>query len=190
MKHLIVFLLLVGCVTAVKNLPNKPATQDKCINSYTKQDFVSAKTDCALCLEISPNDADCLNGLGLVHFTAKDLNKAELLFSKAATSDPDNAMSYNNLGAVYYLKKDHISALTYFLAALDLEPNYPDARFGAILSYMDRAFESQLNWEKLEMFEKAQDQMSALLLITPDYPNASSIKGQIKHYINVLNSTK
>jgi Flp pilus assembly protein TadD len=69
-------------------------------------------------------------------FEAKDFEKAEELFVKAATKDPNNAKIYNRLGVIYLEQKNYFDAKDAFSQAIKVEPETASRYVNLGLAYM------------------------------------------------------
>lgn len=71
----------------------------------------------------NPKDIFALNALGMYYYRVKQLQAAELLFSKAMALSPDSAVILNNIGVIKLEQGRETEALTYFQSALQKNSN-------------------------------------------------------------------
>lgn len=69
-------------------------------------------------------------------YEAKNYQKAESLYIKAAAIDPDNAKIYSRLGAIYLEQKNFYDAKDAFLQAAKLEPDLASRHVNLGLAFM------------------------------------------------------
>ena len=78
-------------------------------------------------LALKDDDVDILTALGTVHLKAGDDSEAEVLFQKALQLGESDVL-YNNMGTLFFRRKDYKKAKEFFLKALDINPDYQEAR--------------------------------------------------------------
>jgi len=69
-------------------------------------------------LQLTPDNKDILNSLGLVYLKLENYDKARELFLKAISLDPGFSDAYNNLGVTYVQRKQWPEAVQAFKKAL------------------------------------------------------------------------
>ena len=74
----------------------------------------------------------------LSHRYARTWGTSERLFQHLLQEYPDLHIAWNNLGFVYFSRKENDRAFPYFLRALELRPNYPDAHLNVAAVYARR----------------------------------------------------
>ena len=78
-------------------------------------------------LSLKNDDADILTALGTVHLKSGQDAEAENLFRKALNLDESDVL-YNNLGTILFRRKDYRKARELYRKALDMNPDYQEAR--------------------------------------------------------------
>jgi Flp pilus assembly protein TadD len=117
-------------------------------------------------VEISPNDANVLNALGLIAWQHEGLlDQAGAYFSRAigvhTEADDFNASLHNNLGAVYGEESRFSDAIAQFEIAVQITPNEPEylTNLGVALAASGR-------------IKEARTELNAALTAAPDYEPA------------------
>lgn len=131
-------------------------------------------------LDIKPDYAPAKNNLGTVYLDKKEWDTAIKYFKEVSENmlyaTPQLAMS--NLGWAYYNKKEYTLAETYYLKALDLEPEFINAQRGLGLTYIamgriDEAVEilerAVKNYPKVALL---YDDLARVYVISHDYEKA------------------
>lgn len=108
-------------------------------------------------LAANPNDAEALNGLGIIHSQKGDLAKGGEFLEKALAINPNNAQVLSNLGLLYDAKGELAGAQEMFDKALAIDPNHVGALDGLGVLY---AKKGDLN--------KARALLEKALTINPD----------------------
>jgi protein O-mannosyl-transferase len=124
-------------------------------------------------VEISPNDANVLNALGLIAWQHDGhLDEAAAYFSKAigvhTEADDFNASLHSNLGAVYGQESRFSDAITQFEIAVQITPNDPE-----YLTNLATAFRA------VGRTDDARRALRAALAAAPDYDPARVVLEQI-----------
>ena len=78
-------------------------------------------------LALKDDDVDILTALGTVHLKAGDDSEAEVLFQKALQLGESDVL-YNNMGTLFFRRKDYKRAKEFYRKALDINPDYQEAR--------------------------------------------------------------
>ena len=86
-----------------------------------------ARTYLEKALSLREDDTDILTALGTVHLKSGQDAEAENLFKKALTLG-ENEVLYNNLGTILFRRKDYKKAKELYRKALDMNPDYQEAR--------------------------------------------------------------
>ena len=86
-----------------------------------------ARTYLEKALSLKENDADILTALGTVHLKSGQDAEAEKLFQKALELGESEVL-YNNLGTILFRRKDYRKAKELYRKALDMNPDYQEAR--------------------------------------------------------------
>ncbi len=131
-------------------------------------------------LEIKPDYAPAKNNLGTVYLDKKEWDTAINYFKEVSENmlyaTPHIAMA--NLGWAYYNKKEYTLAETYYLKALDLEPEFINAQRGLGLTYIamgriDEASEilerAVKNYPKVALL---YDDLARVYVLSHDYEKA------------------
>lgn len=98
-------------------------------------------------------------------FEAKDFEKAESLYVKAAAEDPDNAKIYSRLGAIYLEQKNFYDARDAFLQAVKLEPDLSSRHINLGLAFLGLKdyFKATECFKKALMMDRKNKKYKALL---------------------------
>ena len=131
-------------------------------------------------LEIKPDYAPAKNNLGTVYLDKREWDTAIKYFKEVSENmlyaTPHIAMA--NLGWAYYNKKEYTLAETYYLKALDLEPEFINAQRGLGLTYIamgriDEASEilerAVKNYPKVALL---YDDLARVYVLSHDYEKA------------------
>jgi len=84
---------------------------------------------------LDPQLAAAHLNLGTIHFTMRQLDKAERYYRKALEANPDYPMAHFNLGNLCDERGDRENAMKHYLAALRRDANYADAHYNLALLY-------------------------------------------------------
>ena len=93
-------------------------------------------------MELQPDMANALEGLGILHYMNGNMPASEHNFRKLVAARPD-AESYYDLGAVWFELGKKDSALIAYTRALDRNPNHADALLNRAVAYQKTG-----QWEK------------------------------------------
>lgn len=113
-------------------------------------------------LEIDPDYADALQGLGLIAAQTGYASDAVTLFQAAVKSGPTNPEYHNNLGMAYLNTDRGSKAVKAFREAVRLAPGYAEAHFNLGVAEAKR-----------RDFEAAAKAFEAALTVKPDYRDAA-----------------
>ena len=141
---------------------------------YKKKDFDKALSEYKTSLKLKPDFAAAHNNIGLIYLHKKDWDTAIFHFKKLINNyvyaTPQFPLTH--LGTAYYNKKKYHIALTYYLKALDIDPDYANALIGIgnvyialkdydkALSFFNQAIEKKPH---VEFLKKAQAQKKKVL---------------------------
>jgi tetratricopeptide (TPR) repeat protein len=78
------------------------------------------KTHCKHWLELSPNDPDAFNQMGLAHYASDDFASAIAYYEQALFQAPESTLVLNNLGYTYLKQELYDKALETFTTFLSL----------------------------------------------------------------------
>jgi tetratricopeptide (TPR) repeat protein len=78
--------------------------------------------------QINPNTINVYNSLGVLYRKKGDFKKALHNYKKALNIHPERERIHYNIGRLYLELKDPETAKTYFQLALQLDPEFTDAR--------------------------------------------------------------
>ncbi|AEF84651.1 putative tetratricopeptide TPR_2 [Treponema primitia ZAS-2] len=151
----------------------------------------------------NPEWIDALNALGIVQFKQEVYNSANRTFSRVLKVDPDNAEALNNKGVVLADQGRHKEAIKKYRAALEKDSRYIKAalnlaraledtgNFPGALEELERLADmAPTDWDvrtrlaglyqKLERYDDAMDQASAVLEKDPENIQAMRIAGSVQ----------
>lgn len=152
----------------IKQIPALPLTipeLQQAIKYHQAGQLSEAEVIYKKILETTPDNADALHYLGLIHYQTGDSESAVTLISKSIALNPGN-LAYCNLGAALQAQGQHDSAIESYLSAIALKPDYAEAynNLGAALQ------EQGMITQSIKAFQHA-------LSITPDYASAKNNLG-------------
>ncbi len=166
-----------SCVDAGVS-PRAIAHHDTGIEYLKQGQCVQAEERCRLALEYGPNFEHPHNCLGMVALTCHgDLGQARQHFKDALAVNPDFAEAHNNLGTVFFRETPprYEAACDEFLAALEIDPGYFDARENRGMCLMRRGTilgdQGDADGRK-EHYSEARSHLIRLLEMNPDNFNA------------------
>lgn len=93
--------LLSGCGTTATERKEADYYYRMGISAVNEGDFQAAFVHFQKALQLSPDNKDVLNCLGLVYLQRDDPEKAKEYFLKVVSLDPANSEAYNSLGVAY-----------------------------------------------------------------------------------------
>ncbi|MCK5877260.1 MAG: tetratricopeptide repeat protein [Candidatus Marithrix sp.] len=101
-------------------------------------------------LELSPNNAEIQNDLGIILGSQLKLESAKSCFQKAIAVKDNFAQAYYNLGIVFNEQKQFVEAINCFQEALSINPNHADAylNLGNALTAQDKFTEAVNYYQK------------------------------------------
>ena len=119
-------------------------------------------------LQISPNDADALNNLGVLFSGDHEFDRALSLLRRAASVTPRNAGIWNNIGAALREQGRASDAVAAYQHALTIDPRHQGARIGLAQQYLAMGLAPQ-----------ARDILEDVLRVNPMAPEAQYALGQV-----------
>lgn len=132
------------------------------------RDFAKAEAACRKALDLSPNEHDALQLLGLIVQERGARKEAETLFRRSLHVEPRQAHVWNNLGNLLQKGETWRDAGACYQEAVALAPAYLDGWLN-LARYHDRADDRAA---ALEAIERA-------LAIKPGHPKALAEKGRL-----------
>jgi Tfp pilus assembly protein PilF len=99
-------------------------------------DLVTARTLYERVLQLSPNDADALNNLGVLLSGQREFDRALDLLRRAASIAPNSAGTWNNIGTALREQGRGSDAAAAFRHALTLDPQHEGAKVGLAQQYL------------------------------------------------------
>jgi tetratricopeptide (TPR) repeat protein len=135
-------------------------------------------------LEINPDFAPAKNSLGTVYLKKGDFDRAIPIF-QSLTEDILYATPHYplyNLGWAYFQKKDFVKAEDYFLEALDLRPEFVQARYWLARTYLERGMISEAIGELKKALNRAPQSGPIHYQLGRAYLLAGRTDLALKHY--------
>ena len=135
-------------------------------------------------LEIKPDFAPAKNSLGTAYLKKGDIDQAIPIF-EALTGDILYGTPHYplyNLGRAYYQKKDFVKAEGYFREALELRPEYVQARYWLARTYLERGLVSEAIGELKKALNRAPQSGSLHYELGRAYLMAGKADLALKHY--------
>ena len=119
-------------------------------------------------LAINVDDADAINGLGVLDYLSQRWSQAGEHFQRAVALAPEQAQYHLNLAKVWAEEKRHAEVEHLCRTALKLDPGLHDAR-------------RQLSVALINLFknDEALSQVNQVIAAVPDWPDALFLKGLI-----------
>ncbi len=112
----------------VKNVPDNELAWANLAQAYLNNgQLEECKAAAEKCLEISPDDTQALNMLGLYWINKNDIAKAKAQFESNVKREPSNATSWYYLGLLTQAGGDNTTALNYLMRAIQAAPNFKPA---------------------------------------------------------------
>jgi len=99
---------------------------------YNKHDYINSEKYYLEALDLEPNFALALRGLGRTYVAMNKLPQAVVIFEKAVKNAPESAALYLELGNAYHMSGDTQMALFAYQKVLSLSPNTPTAETAQI----------------------------------------------------------
>lgn len=119
------------------------------IESHIKGEYDAAKQTYLSVLQEEPNNFNALNLLGVIYYTQKDLEKAELNIEKAIKIYEGSAEAFFNLGNVYRDRKKLTLAKENYKRAIKLNPLF----ISPYINLGNLHIQEQLYFEALEILQ-------------------------------------
>ena len=119
-------------------------------------------------LQISPNDADALNNLGVLLSGDREFDRALSLLRRAASVAPRNAGTWSNIGAALREQGGGSDAVAAYQHALTIDPRHEGAKIGLAQQYFAMGFASQ-----------ARELLEDVLRVNPMAAEAQYALGQV-----------
>lgn len=135
-------------------------------------------------LEIKPDFAPAKNSLGTVYLKKGDIEQAIPIF-EALTEDILYGTPHYplyNLGMAYYQKKDFVKAEGYFREALELRPEYVQARYWLARTYLERGLAPEAIGELKKALNRAPQSGPLHYELGRAYLMAGKADLALKHY--------
>jgi tetratricopeptide (TPR) repeat protein len=120
-------------------------------------------------LEISPNDGEVLNKLGMVHFETEDYEAAVRIFIDAVSADSKDPMSHFLLAEAYFKKEWWDEAEIEYQNSAEIDPSMTEALFKLGEVYRRKGW-----------WEEAIEMWKAYILKNPESENARSAQESIR----------
>jgi type IV pilus biogenesis/stability protein PilW len=88
-------------------------------DAFVQGNLIPALAACLKAIDLTPDNPDARNLLGLIYFRQDKYVQAEAAFKEAVAIDPKLSEGWNNLGTLYYEQKKYSEALKIFERALE-----------------------------------------------------------------------
>ncbi len=96
---------------------------------YRVGDLDAALDECRVALKLESNNARAYLQLGVILIAKQDGHAAAIALMEAILLDPELTHAHYSLGSVQYSLGNLTAAIQSYRRALDLQPNFPDARY-------------------------------------------------------------
>ena len=96
---------------------------------YRIGDLDAALDECRVALKLRSNDARAYLQLGVILLAKQDGHAAAIALMEAIMLDPELTHAHYSLGSVQYSLGHLTAAIQSYRRALELQPNFPDARY-------------------------------------------------------------
>jgi Tfp pilus assembly protein PilF len=121
----LILLLLVGCSSLSKNVPENERKAEiyygHGTNKLVEKDYTSALDLLIKSEKLNPNDTKTQNNLGMAYFFKQQYQESKNHFVKAIEIDKKNSDARNNLASLYYhLGKYQLAEKQYLITLKDL----------------------------------------------------------------------
>ena len=116
--------------SAVRMSPNSPDDRLKLAQGlYRIGDLDAALDECRVALKLRSHDGRAYLQLGVTLMAKQDGHAAAIALMEAILLDPELTHAHYSLGSVQYSLGHLTAAIQSYRRALDLQPNFPDARY-------------------------------------------------------------
>jgi TPR repeat protein len=96
---------------------------------YRIGDLDAALDECRVALKLKSHNAKAYLQLGVTLMAKQDGHAAAIALMEATLLDPELTQAHYSLGSVQYSLGNLMAAIQSYRRALDLQPNFPDARY-------------------------------------------------------------
>ena len=116
--------------STVRMLPNSADDRLKLAQGlYRIGDLDAALDECRVSLKLQSNNARAYLQLGVILLAKQDGHAAAIALMEAILLDPELTHAHYSLGSVQYSLGNLTAAIQSYRRALELQPNFPDARY-------------------------------------------------------------
>jgi TPR repeat protein len=116
--------------SAVLVSPDSPDDRLKLAQAlYRIGDLDAAIEECRVALKLKSNNARAYLQLGIILMAKQDGHAAAITLMEAIMLDPELTHAHYSLGSVQYSLGNLTAAIQSYRQALELQPNFPDARY-------------------------------------------------------------
>ena len=132
---------LQNLAKSLRNLNGKIkliALLEKAKKEYETNKFSECEKTCKKVLQVNPQNAVALRGLGCVAQAGGDYKNAEKYYQKALKTSENKEVEYTLIGTIYYLQDDLETALEYYNKAIDINDDYNKAYEGKNQAMLER----------------------------------------------------
>ena len=117
---------------------------------YSNQQAEESKAAAEKALQISPDDSQANNLIGLYWLEKNDVGKARMQFEKAVAAEPSNAVALYYLGNISFSQNNASAALKYLYKAIETAPNFKPA-----YELSAKIYESMGDMQRAQQFRAA-----------------------------------
>lgn len=144
--------------------------KQRAVRAFKEGNYDVAWSNLSTAANLSPDDSEIWNNLGLVSKMKGDLQAARQAYQRAMKLKPDYIEAMNNLAVVEMADGNDTNARKLLQDALSISPAYPEANFNMALIY-DEAGDK----------EKAIEYYTRFLEVSGDYP--SNVVDEVRDHI-------
>jgi len=133
---------------------------DKAVGAMRSGNISQARNMLVDLTQTSPDLAGPYVNLGIIHFRADEIEKAEQAFQQALKVNPESAVSLNHLGIIYRGKGKFSEARENYENALRIDPNYAYAHlnFGILLDlYLGELEDALAHYQRYQQLTQQED---------------------------------
>lgn len=105
---------------------------------YEENNYEDCAQTCHQILDLNPNNAVALRGLGCVAQADGDFKLALKYYKKALKTSLNKEIEYTLIGTLYYLEDKYEKAVKYFNLAIDINDEYDEAYEGKNQSILEK----------------------------------------------------